>query len=129
VQAGAARVVIARDPVKAKQALVSLEGSSRQAVLELTGCSAFMPRSDADDLAPQPGLDQLDSLAASMHGARAERRSQRRGERRVASARADRRRLGPPDRAGALDSTRNGSGRRWGGWRQANCGPSTRRSG
>ncbi|MEA2186059.1 MAG: hypothetical protein QOK16_1070 [Solirubrobacteraceae bacterium] len=71
MQAGAARVVIARDPVKAKQALVSIEGSSRQAVLELHRLLDFLRQEgDADDLAPQPGLDQLDSLAASMHGSR-----------------------------------------------------------
>jgi hypothetical protein len=125
VQAGAARVVITRDPVKAKQALVSIEGSSRQAVLELHRLLGFLRQEgDADDLAPQPGLNQLDSLAASMHGSRLSVAISVEGERsrRPSTSR-------PTGSCRALDSTRNGSGRPWGGWRQANCGPSTRRSG
>ena len=67
VQAGAARVVIGRDPVKAKEALASIEGSSRQAVSELHRLLGFLRQAgDADDLAPSPGLGQLHHLAASM---------------------------------------------------------------
>jgi signal transduction histidine kinase len=67
VQAGAARVVIDRDPGKAKQALASIERSSRQGVLELHRLLGFLRQAgDPDDLAPQPGLGQLPGLAASM---------------------------------------------------------------
>jgi signal transduction histidine kinase len=67
VQAGAARVVLGRDPAKAKDALASIEASSRQAVVELHGLLGFLRRDgDADHLAPQPGLDELATLAASM---------------------------------------------------------------
>jgi signal transduction histidine kinase len=67
VQAGAARVVIGRDPAKAKDALSSIEASSRQAVAELHGLLGFLRRDgDADELAPQPGLAELDALAQSM---------------------------------------------------------------
>jgi len=70
VQAGAARVVIGRDPAKAKEALVSIEGSSRQAVLELHRLLGFLRRDgDAEDLRPLPGLSQLASLAATMSDA------------------------------------------------------------
>jgi signal transduction histidine kinase len=69
VQAGAARVVLGRDPAKAKDALASIEASSRQAVAELHGLLGFLRRDgdgDGDDLAPQPGLDQLPALADTM---------------------------------------------------------------
>ena len=56
VQAGAARVVIDRDPAKAKEALAAIETSSRQAVAELHRLLGFLRQDgDEDDLAPQPG--------------------------------------------------------------------------
>jgi len=67
VQAGAARVVIDQDVGKAKDALSAIESSSRQAVAELHRLLGFLRQAgDHDDLAPQPGLSQLPSLAASM---------------------------------------------------------------
>lgn len=67
VQAGAARVVMSREPSKASAALASIEASSRQAVEELHRLLGFLRQSgDTDDLAPRPGLGQLASLAASM---------------------------------------------------------------
>jgi signal transduction histidine kinase len=69
VQAGAARVVLDRDPVKTREALASIETSSRQAVVELHRLLGFLRQAgDPDDLAPQPGLGQLHALAASMSG-------------------------------------------------------------
>jgi signal transduction histidine kinase len=69
VQAGAARVVLGRDLASAKKALTSVEASSRQAVLELHRLLGFLRQADdPDDLAPQPGLDQLPRLATSMSG-------------------------------------------------------------
>jgi signal transduction histidine kinase len=60
VQAGAARVVIDRDPGEAKNALSAIETSSRQAVAELHRLLGFLrQRGDEDDLAPQPGVEQL----------------------------------------------------------------------
>jgi signal transduction histidine kinase len=68
VQAGAARVVIDRDRDKAKEALSAIESSSREAVAELHQLLGFLRQvGDADDLAPQPGLNELPRLAASMH--------------------------------------------------------------
>ena len=67
VQAGAARMVVDRDPVKAKDALTAIEASSRQAVDELHRLLGFLRQAgEADDLAPSPGVDQLPSLAAGM---------------------------------------------------------------
>ncbi len=67
VQAGAARVVIDSDRVKAKEALTAIEVSSRQAVGELHRLLGFLRQAgDEDDLAPRPGLSQLPRLAASM---------------------------------------------------------------
>ena len=67
VQAGAARVVIGRDPVKSKEALASIERSSREAVLELHRLLGFLRQAgDPDELGPQPGLAQLPTLAATI---------------------------------------------------------------
>ena len=67
VQAGAARVVIDRDRIKAKESLTAIEVSSRQAVGELHRLLGFLRQAgDQDDLAPRPGLSQLPRLAASM---------------------------------------------------------------
>jgi signal transduction histidine kinase len=67
VQAGAARVVIDRDPGKAKHALSAIEASSRQAVAELHRLLGFLRQDgDEDGLALQPGVGELGRLAASM---------------------------------------------------------------
>lgn len=69
VQAGAARRVMARQPDKAAEALSAIETSSRQAVVELHRLLGFLRRNgEADDLAPQPGLAQLQDLAGSLGG-------------------------------------------------------------
>jgi signal transduction histidine kinase len=66
VQAGAARRVMVRQPDKAIDALSSIESSSRQAVSELHQLVGFLRRGDeTDDLAPRPGLAQLDDLLDS----------------------------------------------------------------
>ena len=71
VQAGAARIVLGRDPVRARQALASIEGSSREAVVELHRLLGFLRQAgDPDDLGSQPGLEQLDGLAASISDSR-----------------------------------------------------------
>src|SRR4051794_40861074 len=67
VQAGAARVVMDREPSKATAALASVEASSRQAVAELHRLLGFLRQADdADDLVARPGVRQLPGLAASM---------------------------------------------------------------
>jgi signal transduction histidine kinase len=70
VQAGAGRVVIDRNPLKAKAALAAIETSSRHAVGELHRLLGFLRQAgDPDPLASQPGLRQLASLAANMSDA------------------------------------------------------------
>jgi signal transduction histidine kinase len=67
VQAGAARMVIQRDPDKASQALRAIETSSREAVVELHRLLGFLRQAgDQDDLAAHPGVSQLPSLTAGM---------------------------------------------------------------
>jgi signal transduction histidine kinase len=70
VQAGAARLVLGRKPGMAKEALSSIEDSSRQAVTELHRLLGFLRQAgDPEDLGPQPGLALLPGLVASMSGA------------------------------------------------------------
>jgi signal transduction histidine kinase len=67
VQAGAARLVMGRDPSQAKAALASVEASSRQAVTELHRLLGFLRQAgDPDRLAARPGLDQVNDLASTM---------------------------------------------------------------
>jgi signal transduction histidine kinase len=60
-------MVIDRDRAKAKDTLVAIEASSRQAVDELHRLLGFLRQAgDADDLAPSPGVSQLPRLVAGM---------------------------------------------------------------
>ena len=91
VQAGAARVVLERDPEKAAQALASIEASSRQAVARAAPparASCARPATP-EDLAPQPGLDQLDKLAAAMSDSQLTVVVQVEGERRALAPTVD----------------------------------------
>ena len=66
VQAGAARRVVGRQPEKVEEILSSIEVSSRQAVVELHRLLGFLRRAgQADELAPQPDLAQLDDLVGA----------------------------------------------------------------
>jgi signal transduction histidine kinase len=79
VQAGAARRVMGRDPIKAAEVLTSIEASSRQAVAELQRLLGFLRReppavaADATSTgvvaAPPPSLSQLGALVAEMNEA------------------------------------------------------------
>lgn len=65
IQAGAARRVMTRQPKEAAEALSSIEGSSRTAVLEMQRLLGFL-RSDGDSegFGAQPGLDRVGDLVA-----------------------------------------------------------------
>jgi len=90
VQAGAGRLVIDRDPAKAKEALAAIELSSRHAVQELYRLLGFLRQAgDPDPLASQPGVGQLASLAAAMSGAELTVEVQIDGERRPLPATVD----------------------------------------
>jgi signal transduction histidine kinase len=66
LQAGAARQVLAQDPERVREPLLTIEATGRQAVAEMRRLLGIL-RSDGDeaagDHAPQPGLERLDELA------------------------------------------------------------------
>lgn len=62
VQAGAARLILQRDPAKAEEMLNAIEATSREAVVELQRLLGFLRREGEEGLAPQPGLQHLDAL-------------------------------------------------------------------
>lgn len=63
VQAGAARKVMDSAPDQAREALLAVEAGGRAAMSELRHVMGLLTMTDAVDLAPQPGLDQLGVLA------------------------------------------------------------------
>lgn len=68
IQAGAAERMLAQDPVRAQQALASVQESGRQALAELRRLLGVL-RPGAPppaDLSPQPGLSDLDRLVAGL---------------------------------------------------------------
>jgi signal transduction histidine kinase len=67
VQAGAAAEVFDSDPARAREALRTIEQSARESVLELRRLlDVLRERGEAADLAPQPGLRELDVLAEQL---------------------------------------------------------------
>jgi signal transduction histidine kinase len=67
VQAGAARRTLAASPAQATAALGQIESTGRQALVELRRLLGLLRDGEPDGaaLAPQPGLDHLESLAAA----------------------------------------------------------------
>lgn len=68
VQAGAARMVRGQPP-RAVAALRQVEASGRQALEELRHLVGLLGSHEESDLAPQPGLAQLEKLAATVSSA------------------------------------------------------------
>ncbi|WP_089253302.1 sensor histidine kinase [Asanoa hainanensis] len=66
VQAGAAADVFARRPEQALAALDTIQEAGRSALGELRAMLQTLRPDGTEPRAPQPGLDQLDSLAASL---------------------------------------------------------------
>jgi signal transduction histidine kinase len=65
VQAGAARTMLTRQPDQAADSLLAVESSGREALSELRNMLGVLTEVEAEpELAPQPGLDQLDALVA-----------------------------------------------------------------
>ncbi|WP_290857456.1 histidine kinase [Hamadaea sp.] len=64
IQAGAARRTLDLSPEQSREAMLAVEGAGRTAMAELRHVMGLLaPAADeAPDLAPQPGLDQLDKL-------------------------------------------------------------------
>jgi signal transduction histidine kinase len=65
VQAGAARTMLTRQPERSAEALLAVEASGRDALSELRHLLGLLTADEAEpELAPQPGLDQLEPLVA-----------------------------------------------------------------
>ena len=70
VQAGAAEEVLGADPGKAREPLRSVQDTGRQALVELRRLLGVLRTDNSEAaLAPQPGLDQVDALAAHVREA------------------------------------------------------------
>lgn len=69
VQAGAADQIIERDPARARQALVAIQDTGRQALTDLRRLLGLMRDEDTMRLAPRPGLQELDALVEEMRKA------------------------------------------------------------
>jgi signal transduction histidine kinase len=70
IQAGAARRLLQQQPEKANELLSQIESSSRQAVAEMHNLLGLLRQENqSDELAPQPGLHQLDALVNHMRAA------------------------------------------------------------
>ena len=70
IQAGAAEQMLDVDPERARQPLVTIQDSGRQAVLELGRLLGILRAHDAEaSLVPQPSLRHLDALAGQVRDA------------------------------------------------------------
>ncbi len=70
VQAGEAEEVLAADPGRAREPLRSVQDMGRQALVELRRLLGMLRTDDSEAaLAPQPGLEQVDALAAQVREA------------------------------------------------------------
>lgn len=68
VQAAGARRVVHTDPDRAAEALGEIEDTARNSLAEIRQAVALL-RDDAPDVAPQPGLDDVDALIARFRDA------------------------------------------------------------
>jgi signal transduction histidine kinase len=70
VQAGAARQVLTSSPEDARGALLAVENSGREAMAELRNLLGLLKNEDDElDLAPQPGVEQIDALVQRVRDA------------------------------------------------------------
>jgi signal transduction histidine kinase len=66
VQAAAATEMLKHDPERAAQPLAAVEETGRQALVEMGRLVGLLREGEHFGLAPQPGLDDLDALAAQV---------------------------------------------------------------
>jgi signal transduction histidine kinase len=66
IQSGGAQRVLASEPERARESLVSIESTGREALVEMERMLGILRGTDeaGEELAPQPGLSQVGSLAA-----------------------------------------------------------------
>lgn len=69
VQAGAARQVMPTSPEDARQALLAVEATGREAMTELRGLLGLLGEDEGMSLAPQPGMEGLDRLVQRVRDA------------------------------------------------------------
>jgi len=70
VQAAAAKRIVEREPDRAEEAIVSIEGTVREALAEMRRLLGVLRRGDEDlALAPQPSLSRVDALLARTRAA------------------------------------------------------------
>ena len=69
VQAGSGRLVAEEDPAAARRALETIEDTTRGALREMRRMLGVLRDDDGADLAPAPGLADLDALAAELGNA------------------------------------------------------------
>jgi signal transduction histidine kinase len=70
VQAGAARLLLDEDPPRARESLVAVEETGRQALGEMRRLLGILRGDEhARDLAPQPGIADIDALAEQVRAA------------------------------------------------------------
>jgi len=70
VQAGAARQVLIASPDQAREALLAVEAGGREAMTELRNLLGLLSQDGEEvDLAPQPGIAQLDALVQRVRDA------------------------------------------------------------
>jgi len=70
IQAGAARKVLEASPAEAREALLSVEASGRAAMTELRHVMGLLTMDgETPDLAPQPGMAELESLIGRVRDA------------------------------------------------------------
>lgn len=62
VQAGAARRLLDRDPVRSHEALLAVESVGREAVHELRRVMGLLRSAPVGELSPQPGIDRIPAL-------------------------------------------------------------------
>ena len=69
VQASGARLMLASDPDRARDSILNVEHTGREALADLRRLLGMLRKDDDPRaLAPQPGLDQLPALVASING-------------------------------------------------------------
>ena len=106
IQAGSARLLLRSDPDRARDSILNVEQTGREALSDLRRLLGMLRKDDDPRaLSPQPGLDQLPALIDSLRraGLACERRTRRRSDR--PDPRNRPRRL-PGDRGGAARGRR-----------------------
>jgi signal transduction histidine kinase len=69
IQAGSARLLLRTDPEQARDSILTVEETGRQALSDLRGLLGMLrKRDDPRALRPQPGLDQVTALIESLRG-------------------------------------------------------------